>query len=88
MANWAYLVVAALAWSLKAWCALLVPISPRWAKHHHEQRRRLLTMDFKTFRVGVIDIPCQIVTGGRQVRWRILSWNPWLDVFFRLFDAL
>ena len=88
MANWAYLVMAALAWSLKAWCALLVPISPRWAKHHHEQRRRLLTMDFKTFRRAIIDIPCQIVTSGRQVRWRILSWNPWLDVFFRLVGAL
>ncbi len=28
-ANWAYMTMAALAWSLKAWCALLLPISPR-----------------------------------------------------------
>ncbi|EQD63426.1 hypothetical protein B2A_02353, partial [mine drainage metagenome] len=42
-ANWAYMTMAALAWSLKAWCALLVPVSPRWAKRHGEQRRRLLT---------------------------------------------
>jgi len=84
VANWAYMVMAALAWSLKAWCALLLPVSPRWAKTHTEQRRRLLTMEFKSFRRAFIDIPCQIVTGGRQVRWRVLSWNPWLDVFFRL----
>ena len=37
---------------------------------------------------AMIDIPCQIVIGGRQVRWRVLAWNPWLDVFFRLLDAL
>ena len=88
VANWAYMVMAALAWSLKAWCALLVPVAPRWAKTHNEQRRRLLAMEFRTFRQAMIDIPCQIVTGGRQVRWRVLSWNPWLDVFFRLVDAL
>jgi hypothetical protein len=88
VANWAYLVMSALAWSLKAWCALLVPVSPRWAKVHLEQRRRLLTMEFRTFRRAFIDIPCQIVLGARQVRWRVLSWNPWLKVFFRLLDAL
>jgi len=88
VANWAYMVMAALAWSLKAWCALLVSVSPRWAKLHHEQRQRVLTMEFRTFRRAFIDIPCQIVTGGRQVRWRVLAWNPWLGVFFRLLDAL
>ena len=88
VANWAYMVMAALAWSLKAWCALLVPVSPRWATTHHEQRRRLLTMEFRTFRRAFIDIACQIVTGGRQQRWRVLTWNPWLNVFFRLLDAL
>lgn len=88
VANWAYMVMAALAWSLKAWCALLVPISGRWATTHQEQRRRLLVMEFRTFRQAFIDIPCQIVTGGRRVRWRVLAWNPWLSVFLRLLDAL
>ena len=88
VANWAYMVMAAVAWSLKAWCALLLPVSPRWAARHGEQRRRLLTMEFKTFRAAFIDIPCQIVTGARPVRWRVLAWNPWLDAFFGLFDAL
>jgi Transposase DDE domain group 1 len=88
VANWAYMVMAALAWSIKAWCALLLPVSPRWAKTHEEQRRRLLTMEFRTFRRAFIDIPCQIVTGGRQVRWRVLAWNPWLEVFFRLLHVL
>jgi len=88
VANWAYLVMAALAWSLKAWCALLLPVSPRWATTHTEQRRRLLTMEFRTFRTAFIDIPCQIARTARSVRWRVLAWNPWLGAFFRLLDAL
>lgn len=88
VANWAYMVMAALAWSLKAWCALLLPVSPRWRALHQDQRRRLLTMEFRTFRRAFIDIPCQIVLGARQVRWRVLAWNPWLGVFFRLLDAI
>jgi Transposase DDE domain. len=87
-ANWAYMTMAALAWSLKAWCALLLPFNPRWAERHHEQRRRLLTMDFRTFLTAFIAIPCQIITTGRRVRWRILTYNPWLAAFFRLTDTL
>ena len=88
VANWAYIVLAALAWSLKAWCALLLPVSNRWARRHEEQRHQLLTMEFRTFRRAFIDIPCQIVLGARQVRWRVLAWNPWLGAFVRLLDAL
>jgi hypothetical protein len=87
-ANWAYMTMAALAWSLKAWCALLLPISPRWTERHNEQRRRLLTMDFRTFLTAFIEIPCQIITTGRRVRWRVLAYNPWLSAFFRLIDTL
>ena len=87
-ANWAYMTMAALAWTLKAWCALLLPVTPRWAEHHNEQRRRLLTMDFRTFLTAFINIPCQIITTGRHVRWRILTYNPWLAALFRLLDTL
>jgi hypothetical protein len=87
-ANWAYMTMAALAWSLKAWCALLLPVSPRWRERHDEQKRRLLTMEFHTFLQCFIEIPAQIVTTGRRVRWRILAYNAWLGAFFRLFDTL
>jgi hypothetical protein len=87
-ANWAYMTMAALAWSLKAWCALRLPVTPRWAERHNEQRRRLLTMDFQTFLAAFINIPCQIITTGRRVRWRILTYNPWLTALFRLLDTL
>jgi hypothetical protein len=87
-ANWAYMTIAALAWTLKAWSALLLPITPRWAERHNEQRRRLLTMEFRTFRQAFIEIPAQIIRTGRQVRWRVLAYNPWLGAFFRLLDTL
>ena len=87
-ANWAYMTITSLAWSLKAWSALLIPISPRWDTIHQQQRHRLLTMEFRTFQQAFIDIPCQIVKTARTVRWRILAWNPWLGVLFRLLDAL
>jgi hypothetical protein len=86
--NRAYMTMAALAWTLKAWTALLLPVHPRWAEVHNTQRRRLVAMEFRTFRAAVIDIPAQIVRTGRQTRWRILAYNPWPGALFRLADAL
>jgi hypothetical protein len=87
-ANWAYMVMAALAWNLKAWVALLLPVHPRWAETHMEQRRRLLSMDFRTFVASLIHIPCQIVKAARRIRYRLLAWNQWQFVLFRLLDTV
>ena len=83
------MVMAAIAWSVKARCALLLPVSLYCAKAHEEQRRRVRTLEFKTFLRALVEIPRQIVLGARQVRWRVLAWNPLAPgVFFRLLDAL
>ena len=87
-ANWAYMTMVSLAWTLKAWCALMLPVSPRCEAQHEQQRSRLLTMEFRTFRAALIDIPCQIVKTARYIRWRIQAYSPWLGIFFRLLDAL
>jgi len=87
-ANWAYMVMTALAWNLKAWVALLLPVYPRWAAAHLEQRRRLLSMDFRTFVAAFIHIPCQIVKAARRIRYRLLAWNPWQSALFRLLDVV
>jgi hypothetical protein len=88
VANWAYMTMASIAWTLKAWCALLLPVNGRWAEQHLTQRRALLAMEFHTFRQAFIEIPCQIIRHARQVRWRVQAWNPWLGAFFRLDNAL
>ena len=55
---------------------------------HLEQRRRLLTMDFRTFVAAFIHIPCQIIKAARRIRYRLLAWNPWHFALFRLLDAM
>jgi hypothetical protein len=88
LSNWAYMVIASLAWSLKAWAALLVPVHGRWKEKHEQERRILLRMDFSTFRNAIINVPAQIVRTSRKIVYRFLSWNPWQHVFFRLLDRL
>ena len=88
MSNWAYMVMASLAWSLKAWAALLVPESPRHAAKHRAEKRTLLRMEFQSFCAAMIDMPCQIIRGGHRLVYRLLSWNPWQGVFLRLVERL
>jgi hypothetical protein len=38
LSNWAYMVMASLAWSLKAWLALLLPTKGRWRKKHEGEK--------------------------------------------------
>ena len=52
------------------------------------EKRTLLRMEFATYRAAFIEMPCQIVRGGRQLIYRMLSWNPWQGVFLRLVERL
>jgi Transposase DDE domain group 1 len=88
VSNWAYMVMASLAWSLKAWAALLVPEEPRHAAEHRAEKQSLLRMEFATFRAAVIAMPCQIVRTARRWIYRLLSWNPWQGMFLRLVERL
>ena len=88
VSNWAYMVMASLAWSLKAWSALLVPVTPRHAAKHEREKRSLLRMEFPTFCATMIQMPCQIMRTGRRLIYRLLSWNPWQGVFLRLVERL
>lgn len=89
VSNWAYMVMTALAWNLKAWLALQLPEQPgRWAERHGEEKQTLLTMEFKTFVNALVRMPCQIIHTSRRLVYRLLSWNPWQPVLFRLLDVL
>jgi Transposase DDE domain group 1 len=91
VSNWAYMVMTSLAWNLKAWWSLALP-EPAGNKPRSEQQRRekqqVLRMEFKTFLNAMLRLPCQIVNTGRRLTYRLLGWNPWLGVFFRLVDRL
>jgi Transposase DDE domain group 1 len=87
--NWAYMVMTALAWNLKAWWALQLPAQPgRWQERHRADRQWLLGLEFKTFVQAFVRLPCQIVRSGRKLVYRLLSWNPYQPIFFRLLDVL
>jgi hypothetical protein len=86
-ANGAYMVMASLAWTIKAWMALSLPVWPRWRGKHEAERNRWLTMEFPTFLNEVINVPVQIVETSRRLVYRFLAWRPQLPVFFRLTKA-
>ncbi|MGH9901042.1 MAG: IS1380 family transposase [Pyrinomonadaceae bacterium] len=86
-ANGAYMLMASLAWTLKAWFALNVPVSPRWRERHLVEREEVLRMEFRTFVSAFINIPAQIIRTGRRIIFRLMSWNRWEQILFRFLDA-
>ena len=86
--NWAYMVMSSLAWTLKAWLALVLPEGGRWKSHRTAEKRALLRMEFRTFLNALMRLPCQIVRTGRRIVYRMLSWNPWQPALFRAVAAL
>jgi len=80
VSNWAYMVMAALGWNLKAWYGLLVP--------RREQGLKLVAMEFRRFLQAIILIPCQVVKTSRRIIYRLLGYNHWLEDFFATFARI
>jgi len=81
VSNWAYMAIASLAWSLKIWSGLMV--QPRGSTETKQQqaetKRRLIRMDFATFRQCLIQIPAQIIRRSRQLIYRLLSYRESME---------
>lgn len=88
LSNWAYMVMASLAWTLKAWFALLLPVEGRWKSKHAAEKETVLRMEFPTFLNAFMRIPCQLVRTGRRIVFRLLSWNRWIHVLLRGMESL
>ena len=80
VSNWAYMVMASLAWTLKAWFALVV--------RSREARDELLRMEFRRFLHALVALPCQIVRTGRRIVYRLLGYNAWTRTFLRTFERI
>ena len=80
VSNWAYMVIAALAWNLKAWLGLLTP--------NASLRRQILRMEFKRFIHTFILIPCLVIKTGRRIVYRLLGYNTQLKDFLKTFEHL
>jgi hypothetical protein len=88
VSNWAYMVMTSLAWSLKAWYALMVPVAGRWREKHAAEKAAVLRMEFRTFLNEFIRVPAQIVKTGRRIVFRLLGWTRWQHVFIRALSTL
>lgn len=80
LSNWAYMVMAALAWNLKAWFAMMVRFRDRAAE--------LMRMEFRRFLHAMILLPVQIVRQGGRIVYRLLGYNAWLKDFFSAWEFI
>jgi len=80
LSNWAYMVMAALAWNLKAWFAMMVRFKDR--------RMELLRMEFRRFLHAMILLPAQISRQGRKIIYRLLGYNAWVKDFFAAWEFI
>jgi Transposase DDE domain group 1 len=88
VSNWAYMVMASLAWSLKIWFALSLPEHGRWREKYKLEKDKVLRMEFRTFLHAFMQIPAQVIRAGRRIVYRVLAWTQWLDVFLRGVDVI
>jgi hypothetical protein len=76
VSNWAHMVMAALAWNIKSWFALMM--------HRQSDRSRYIRMEFRRFLHSIVLIPCRVVRRARSITIRLLGYQPTLD---RMFSA-
>jgi hypothetical protein len=81
LSNWAYMVIASLAWTLKCWSGLMIRPAGRKEQRAEQQeiRRRVLRMEFATFLNAFLQVPAQVVRSARRLVYRLLTYRPSVD---------
>ena len=80
LSNWAYMVIAALAWNMKAWYGMLTP--------NKIIGHQIIRMEFKRFINTFIKIPCLIIKTGRRIVYNLVGYNSYSRDFFRTFASI
>ncbi len=80
VSNWAYMVMAALAWNLKSWFALMM--------HLKRDRSEYIRMEFRRFLHSIILIPARVSRHARSITIRLLGYPPTVDRFFSAWRTL
>ena len=78
--NWAQIGMAALAWNIKSWFAMMM--------HLKQERQRYIAMDFRQFRHSIILIPCRVVRRARTIVIRLIGYQPTLDRMFSTWQTI
>jgi hypothetical protein len=71
VSNWAYAVIATLAWNLTIWLSILLP---------KRLTRELRRMEYRRFLQSVMLVPCQVLRTARQMVLRLLTYTPWAEL--------
>ena len=74
VSNWAYMVIAALAWNIKSWFAMMM--------HRHHDRRDYIRREFRRFATHIILIPAMVIRRARSITIRLIGYQPSLDRLF------
>jgi len=80
VSNWAYMVIASLAWSLKSWYGMLIPYRPLG--------KAIVRMEFKKFLNTFINIPCLIIKTGRKICYRFIGYNKRIRSIIKFSEML
>lgn len=88
--NWAYMAIASLAWSLKIWSGLMVkPRGSSEAKATQASiKRRVIRMEFNTFRQTLMQVPAQIIRRSRRLVYRLLSYRETMEPLLLIHASL
>ncbi len=88
--NWAYMLFASLAWTLKIWSGMMIRVqgNPDQRRKRREARKRVITMEFSTYLNSLMLIPAQIIRGARRRTFRLLSYRPSVDLLFTIHDHI
>jgi hypothetical protein len=80
VSNWAYMVIAALAWNIKSWTAMMM--------HRVDDRRAYIRMEFKRFLHTVIAVPAMILTRARSIVARLVAYTTGVDRLFSVWTTI
>lgn len=80
VSNWAYMVIAALAWNIKSWFALMM--------HRKQDRSEHIRMEFRRFLESIILIPAMVCRHARGITVRLIGYTPSLDKLFSVWHTI
>lgn len=88
--NWAYMLTASLAWTLKVWSGMMIRVkgNPAQREKRSSVRERVIWMEFATYLNSLMLIPAQIVRSSRQLTFRLLSYRPSVECLLTLHDHI
>ncbi len=74
--RWAYMVIACLAWNLKAWSGLLHP--------DVKVGRAILRLNFPTYVAKLMQTACQVMKQARGLVLRVINTSRWVRAMIEL----